>query len=130
MSTCNSSQTSLRQVYQGLMAGMTDKDCRAFMQMLRSSQVCFLNQLLPANSCQLQPQDCDTMVAGSERGTVTHVEEEEEVDSIFAETEAPLIQLAHLGFKDLQDWYDNIVLKTASSPTCNTLCVTLHLLQL
>ncbi|KAJ9079245.1 hypothetical protein DSO57_1037427 [Entomophthora muscae] len=34
-------------------------------------------------------------MVGSERGTVTHVEGEEE---------------------DLQDWSDNIVLKTASSP--------------
>ncbi|KAJ9058368.1 hypothetical protein DSO57_1013034, partial [Entomophthora muscae] len=39
-----------------------------------------------------------------------------EIDSIFVETEAPLIQLPHLGFKDLQDWSDNIILKTASSP--------------
>ncbi|KAJ9053426.1 hypothetical protein DSO57_1024275 [Entomophthora muscae] len=45
-----------------------------------------------------------------------HVEGEEEVDSIFAETEAPLIQLPCLGFEDLQDWSDNIILKTASSP--------------
>ncbi|KAJ9059477.1 hypothetical protein DSO57_1002054 [Entomophthora muscae] len=56
------------------------------------------------------------MVAGSERGMDTHVKGEEEIDSIFAETEAPLIQLSHLGFKDLQDWSDNIILKTASSP--------------
>ncbi|KAJ9090458.1 hypothetical protein DSO57_1002353 [Entomophthora muscae] len=84
MSTCNSSQISLHQVYQGLMAGMMDKDCKAFMQMLRSSWVCFLNQLLPANSCQLQAQDCNTTVTGSERGTVTHVEGKEEVVKNFA----------------------------------------------
>ncbi|KAJ9084541.1 hypothetical protein DSO57_1023426 [Entomophthora muscae] len=91
MSAHNNSQTSLRQVYQDLMAGMTDEDCKAFMQMPRSSWVRFLNQLLPINSCQLRDQDCNTMVAGSELGNVTHVEGEEEVDSIFAETEAPLI---------------------------------------
>ncbi|KAJ9082293.1 hypothetical protein DSO57_1005746 [Entomophthora muscae] len=45
-----------------------------------------------------------------------HVKGEEEIDSIFAETEAPLIQLPHLGFEDLQDWSDNVILKTASSP--------------
>ncbi|KAJ9088629.1 hypothetical protein DSO57_1021109 [Entomophthora muscae] len=73
------------------MAGMTGKDCKAFMQMSRSSWVRFLNQLLPANSHLLQAQDFDTTVAGSERGTVTNVEGEEEIDSIFAETEAPLI---------------------------------------
>ncbi|KAJ9074815.1 hypothetical protein DSO57_1002661 [Entomophthora muscae] len=115
MSARNSSQPSLRQVYQDLMAGMTDKDCKAFMKMLRSSWVWFLNQLLPVNSHQLRAQDCNTTVARSERGTVTHVEEEEEFDSIFAETEAPLIQLPCLGFEDLQDWSNNIVLKTASS---------------
>ncbi|KAJ9080683.1 hypothetical protein DSO57_1022348 [Entomophthora muscae] len=98
------------------MAGMMDKDCKAFMQMLRSSQVWFLNQLLSANSCLLRAQDCNTTVAGSECGTVTHVEGEEEVDSIFTETEAHLIQLPCLGFKDLQDWSDDIVLKTSSSP--------------
>ncbi|KAJ9057672.1 hypothetical protein DSO57_1020409 [Entomophthora muscae] len=103
MSTHNSSQTSLCQVYQDLMAGMTDKDCKVFMQMLHSYWVHFLNQLLPANSCQLRTQDCNITVAGSERGTVMHVEGEEEVDSIFAETEAPLIRLPRLGFKDLQD---------------------------
>ncbi|KAJ9082474.1 hypothetical protein DSO57_1004041 [Entomophthora muscae] len=83
MSAHNSSQTSLCQVYQGLMAGMTDKDFKAFKQMPCSSWVCFLNQLLPASSRQLQAQDCNTTVAGSECGTVTHVEGEEEVDSIF-----------------------------------------------
>ncbi|KAJ9078999.1 hypothetical protein DSO57_1001212 [Entomophthora muscae] len=114
MSAHSSSQTSLRQVYQGLMAGMTYKDCKVFMCMTRSSWVCFLNQLLLANSCQLRVQDCNTTVVGSERGTVTRVEGEEEVDSIFAETEAPLIRLPCLGFKDLQDWSKNIVLKTAS----------------
>ncbi|KAJ9049490.1 hypothetical protein DSO57_1023839 [Entomophthora muscae] len=61
------------------------------MCMPRSSQVCFLNQLLPANSRQLRAQECDTTVAGSESGTVTHVEGEENVDSIFVETEAPLV---------------------------------------
>ncbi|KAJ9066588.1 hypothetical protein DSO57_1008226 [Entomophthora muscae] len=91
MSACNNSQPSLHQVYQDLMAGMTDKDCKAFMQMPHSSQVRFLNQLLPVNGCQLRAQDCNTTVAGSESGTVMHVEGEEEVDSIFAETEAPLI---------------------------------------
>ncbi|KAJ9075367.1 hypothetical protein DSO57_1036830 [Entomophthora muscae] len=115
MSARNNSQLSLHQVYQDLMAGMTDKDCKAFMQMPHSSWVWFLNQLLPVNSCQLRGQDCDTTVVGSERGTVTHVEGEEEVDSIFVENETPLIRLPHLGFKDLQDWSDNIVLKTSSS---------------
>ncbi|KAJ9074497.1 hypothetical protein DSO57_1005815 [Entomophthora muscae] len=85
------------------------------MQMPHSSWVWFLNQLLPVNSYQLWAQDCDTTLAGSKRGTVTHVEGKEEVDSIFAETEAPLIQLPCLGFKDLQDWSDNIILKTSSS---------------
>ncbi|KAJ9089728.1 hypothetical protein DSO57_1009733 [Entomophthora muscae] len=116
MSAHNSSQTSLPQVYQGLMAGMTDKDCKVFMCMPRSSWVHFLNQLLPANSCQLWAQDCNTTVAGSECGTVTHVEGEEEFDSIFLETEAPLIRLPCLGFEDLQDWSNDIVLKTSSSP--------------
>ncbi|KAJ9051595.1 hypothetical protein DSO57_1003148 [Entomophthora muscae] len=116
MSACNNSQPSLRQVYQDLMAGMTDKYCKVFMQMLCSSWVQFLNQLLPVNSCQLWAQDCNTTVAASKRGTVTHFEGKEEVDSIFAETEALLIQLPCLGFEDLQDWSDNIVLKTASSP--------------
>ncbi|KAJ9083677.1 hypothetical protein DSO57_1032360 [Entomophthora muscae] len=115
MSAHNSSQTSLRQVYQGLMTGMTDKDCKVFMHMPLSSWVLFLNQLLPANSCQLQAQDCDTTLVGSERSTVTHIEGEEDVDSIFVETEAPLIQLPCLGFEDLQDWFNNIVLKTAFS---------------
>ncbi|KAJ9082780.1 hypothetical protein DSO57_1001309 [Entomophthora muscae] len=73
------------------MAGMTDEDCKVFMQMLRSSWVHFLNQLLPVSSRQLQAQVCNTTVAGSERGTDAHVEGEEEIDSIFAETEAPLI---------------------------------------
>ncbi|KAJ9069010.1 hypothetical protein DSO57_1022888 [Entomophthora muscae] len=91
MSACNSSQTSLRQVYQDLMAIMTDKDYKVFIQMLYSSWVLFLNQLLPSNSCQLWAQDCNTTVAGSEHGTVTHVKGGEEVDSIFADTEAPLI---------------------------------------
>ncbi|KAJ9079807.1 hypothetical protein DSO57_1031737 [Entomophthora muscae] len=115
MSAPNNSQPSLRQVYQDLMAGMTDEDCKALMQMLRSSWVRFLNQLLPVSSCQLRAQDCNTTVAGSEHGTVTHAEGEEEFDSIFAETEAPLIRLPFLGFKDLQDWSNNIVLETASS---------------
>ncbi|KAJ9072295.1 hypothetical protein DSO57_1029142 [Entomophthora muscae] len=75
MSAPNNSQPSLRQVYQDLMAGMTDEDCK----------------LLPVNSCQLQAQDCDTMVAGSECGMATHIKGEEELDSIFAETEAPLM---------------------------------------
>ncbi|KAJ9087771.1 hypothetical protein DSO57_1029898 [Entomophthora muscae] len=83
--------------------------------MSRSSWVCFLNQLLPVSSCQLRAQDCDTTVVGSERSADTHIEGEGEIDSIFAETEAPLIQLPHLGFEDLQDWSDNIILETASS---------------
>ncbi|KAJ9084760.1 hypothetical protein DSO57_1020837 [Entomophthora muscae] len=45
----------------------------------------------------------------------THVKGEEEISSIFAETEAPLIQLPCFGFEDLQDWSDNIILETASS---------------
>ncbi|KAJ9082954.1 hypothetical protein DSO57_1039532 [Entomophthora muscae] len=73
------------------MAGITDEDCKAFMQMLRSSWIRFLNQLLPVISRQLQAQDCNTTVAGSERGTDTHVKGEEDIDYIFGETEAPLI---------------------------------------
>ncbi|KAJ9090453.1 hypothetical protein DSO57_1002348 [Entomophthora muscae] len=69
------------------------------MQMLCSSQVRFLNQLLPVSSCQLRAQDCNTTVAGSERGTATHVEGEEEVGSIFAETEAPLIDFLALALR-------------------------------
>ncbi|KAJ9060379.1 hypothetical protein DSO57_1031481 [Entomophthora muscae] len=103
MSAPNNNQPSLRQVYQDLMAGMTDEDCKAFMQILCSSWVRFLNQLLPVRTCQLQAQDCNTTVAGSECGTDTHIKGEEEVDSIFAETEAPLNQIPCLGFKDLQD---------------------------
>ncbi|KAJ9054538.1 hypothetical protein DSO57_1013411 [Entomophthora muscae] len=114
MSAPNNNQSSLCQVYQDLMAGMTDECCKAFMQM-RFSWVRFLNQLLPVSSCQLRAQDCDTTVAGSERGPDTHVKGEEEIDSIFAETEAPLIQLPCLGFKDLQDWSNNIILETAFS---------------
>ncbi|KAJ9050875.1 hypothetical protein DSO57_1009986 [Entomophthora muscae] len=86
------------------------------MQMPCSSWVFFLNQLLPVSSHQLRAQDCNITVAGSERGTDTHVEEEGEINSIFAENEAPLIQLPCLGFKDLQDWSDNIILETASFP--------------
>ncbi|KAJ9073414.1 hypothetical protein DSO57_1016809 [Entomophthora muscae] len=59
--------------------------------MLSSSQVCFLDQLLPANSRQLRAQDCNTTVSGSECSTVTHVEGEEDADSIFAETEVLLV---------------------------------------
>ncbi|KAJ9090180.1 hypothetical protein DSO57_1005060 [Entomophthora muscae] len=55
-------------------------------------------------------------MAGSERNTATQAEEEESADSIFAEMEVPLVCLPCLGFEDLQDWSDNIVLKTASSP--------------
>ncbi|KAJ9069279.1 hypothetical protein DSO57_1020090 [Entomophthora muscae] len=91
MSAPNNNQPSLRQVYQDLMAGMTDEDYKAFMQMPHSSWVHFLNQLLPVSSRQSRAQDCNTTVAGSERGTDTHVKGEEEIDSIFAETEAPLI---------------------------------------
>ncbi|KAJ9051320.1 hypothetical protein DSO57_1005608 [Entomophthora muscae] len=115
MNASNNNQPSLRQVYQNLMSGMTDEDCKALMQMPHSSWVRFLNQLLPVSSCQLRAQDCKSTVAGSERSTDTHVKGEGEIDSIFAETEAPLIQLPCLGFKDLQDWSDNIILKTASS---------------
>ncbi|KAJ9053064.1 hypothetical protein DSO57_1027840 [Entomophthora muscae] len=89
MSTHNSKQISLHQVYQSLMAGMTEEDCNTFMQMPRPSWVCFLNQLLPANNCQLRPQDCDTTVAGSEHGTVTPAEGGGEANSIFAEAEVP-----------------------------------------
>ncbi|KAJ9070323.1 hypothetical protein DSO57_1009167 [Entomophthora muscae] len=85
------------------MADMTAKDCKVFMCMPCSFWVCFLNQLLPANSGQLRAQDFNTTVAGSEGGTITHAEGEEDVDSIFAETE------------DLHDWTNNIVLKTSSS---------------
>ncbi|KAJ9075316.1 hypothetical protein DSO57_1037264 [Entomophthora muscae] len=115
MGAPNNNQPSLSQVYQDLMAGMTDEDCKALMQMLRSSWVCFLNQLLPVSSLQLRAQDCDTMVVGSERGADTHVKGEGKIDSIFAETEAPLIRLPCLGFEDLQDWSDNIILETAFS---------------
>ncbi|KAJ9074819.1 hypothetical protein DSO57_1002663 [Entomophthora muscae] len=96
--------------------------------MPRSSWVRFLNQLLPVNSRQLRAQDFNTTVVGSERGTATHIEGEEEVDSIFAETEAPLIQLPCLGFKDLQDWSDNTILETASSllATPSTLLCACH----
>ncbi|KAJ9052731.1 hypothetical protein DSO57_1027614 [Entomophthora muscae] len=116
MSTPNNNPPSLRQVYQDPIAGMTDEDFKVFMQMPRSSWVRFLNQLLPVSSRQLRAQDCNTIVAGSERGADTHVNGEGEIDSIFAETEAPLIRLPCLGFKDLQDWSDNIIFKTASSP--------------
>ncbi|KAJ9067384.1 hypothetical protein DSO57_1000293 [Entomophthora muscae] len=70
---------------------MTAKDCKVYMHMPRSSRVCLLNQLLPANSRQLQAQNCNTTVAGLELNTVTHVEGEEDAYSIFAETEAPLV---------------------------------------
>ncbi|KAJ9068286.1 hypothetical protein DSO57_1030218 [Entomophthora muscae] len=91
MSAPNNNQPSLRQVYQDLMAGMMDEDFKAFMQMLCSSRVCFLNQLLPVSSCQLRTQDCNTTVVGSERSADTHVKGEGEIDSIFAETEVPMI---------------------------------------
>ncbi|KAJ9065991.1 hypothetical protein DSO57_1014049 [Entomophthora muscae] len=91
MSTPNNNQPSLHQVYQDLMAGMMDEDCKVFMKMPRSSQVRFLNQLLPGSSHQLRSRDCDTTVAGSERGADMHVKGEGEIDSIFMETEAPLI---------------------------------------
>ncbi|KAJ9063065.1 hypothetical protein DSO57_1003996 [Entomophthora muscae] len=86
MSANNSNQPSLSQFYQGLKASMTAKDCKVFMRMPRSSRVRLLNQLLPANSCQLQVQDCNTTVVGLECSTVTHVEGEENNDSIFTET--------------------------------------------
>ncbi|KAJ9071190.1 hypothetical protein DSO57_1039491 [Entomophthora muscae] len=115
MSVPNNNQPSLRQVYQDLMAGMTDEDCKAFMQMPRSSWVRFLNQILPVSSRQLRAQDCNTTEAGSERGADMHVKGEGEIDSIFAETEAPMIRLPCLGFEDLQDWSGNIILETSSS---------------
>ncbi|KAJ9073393.1 hypothetical protein DSO57_1016934 [Entomophthora muscae] len=77
MSARNNNCTTLRQAYQDLMAGMTPNNHKVFMCMPRLSQ--------------LWAQDCDTTVAGSERDTVTHAEEEEGVDSIFTEAEAPLI---------------------------------------
>ncbi|KAJ9065610.1 hypothetical protein DSO57_1017719 [Entomophthora muscae] len=89
MSAPNNNQPSLRQVYQDLMTGMTDEDCKAFMQMPHSSWVRVLNQLLPVSSCQLQAQDCNTTVAGSEHGTDTHVKGEEEIDSIFQRLRRP-----------------------------------------
>ncbi|KAJ9051088.1 hypothetical protein DSO57_1008053 [Entomophthora muscae] len=116
MSASNNNQPSLRQVYQDLMAGMKDEDYKAFMQMLRSSWVHFLNQLLSVSSCQLRAQDCNTMVAGSERSADMYVKEEGEIDSIFADTEVPFNQLPCLGFEYLQDWSNNIILETASSP--------------
>ncbi|KAJ9064106.1 hypothetical protein DSO57_1033812 [Entomophthora muscae] len=91
MSACNNNRTTLCQVYQDLMAGMTPNNHKVFMCMPRLSQVHFLNQLLPANNHQLRSQDFDTTVAGSERDTVTHAEEEEGVESIFTEAETPLI---------------------------------------
>ncbi|KAJ9061938.1 hypothetical protein DSO57_1015762 [Entomophthora muscae] len=77
MSACNNNRTTLRQVYQNLMAGMTPGNLK----------------LLPADSHQLRAQDCDTTVAGLKHDTITHAEEEEGVDYIFveAEAEAPLI---------------------------------------
>ncbi|KAJ9064390.1 hypothetical protein DSO57_1031195 [Entomophthora muscae] len=102
MSAPNNNQPFLLQVYQDLMAGMTDEDCKAF-------------SLLPVSSRQLRAQDCNTTVSGSERSTDIHVKGEGEIDSIFAETEAPLIRLPCLGFEDLQDWSDNIILETVSS---------------
>ncbi|KAJ9078277.1 hypothetical protein DSO57_1008407 [Entomophthora muscae] len=59
------------------MADITPEDHKAFMHMPHFSWVHFLNQLLPTGSHQLWPQDCDTTVAGSEHGTITHAEEEE-----------------------------------------------------
>ncbi|KAJ9048124.1 hypothetical protein DSO57_1038157 [Entomophthora muscae] len=70
---------------------MTAEDCKVAMCMQRSSQVRFLNQLLPANSRQLWAQDCNTTVAGSECSTVIHVEGEEDADSIFSETKVLLV---------------------------------------
>ncbi|KAJ9073541.1 hypothetical protein DSO57_1015307 [Entomophthora muscae] len=98
------------------MADFKPENCKAFMCMLHSSWVRFLNQTLPGGSCQLRLQDCNTTVAGLEHGTVTHSEEEEEEDpnSIFSETEVPVLRLPCLGFEDLQDWSNSIVLETAS----------------
>ncbi|KAJ9076848.1 hypothetical protein DSO57_1022447 [Entomophthora muscae] len=76
MSVCNNNCTTLRQVYQDLKAGMTPDNRKVFMCIPCLSRVRFLNQLLPANSRQLQTQDCNTTVAGSEHDTVTHAEEE------------------------------------------------------
>ncbi|KAJ9066119.1 hypothetical protein DSO57_1012753 [Entomophthora muscae] len=84
--------------------------------MLHPSQVCFFIQLLHAGSCQLQAQDCDTTVVGSERNTATQTEKEKGADSIFADTKVTFVCLPCLGFEDLQDWSGNIVLETASSP--------------
>ncbi|KAJ9061281.1 hypothetical protein DSO57_1022195 [Entomophthora muscae] len=95
---------------------MTAEDCKVFMCMPRSSQVCFLNQLLPTNSHQLRAQGCNTTVVGSKCSTVTHVGGEESEDSIFVETEVPLVLLPCLGFEDLHNWANNIVLETTSSP--------------
>ncbi|KAJ9069433.1 hypothetical protein DSO57_1018660, partial [Entomophthora muscae] len=103
MSARSNNNPSLRQVYQDLMASMTPEDFK----------------LLPAASHQLQAQDCNTTVAGSECNTATQAEEEG-TDSIFAEKKVPLICLPHLGFEDLRDWSNNIVLKTSSSPLATT----------
>lgn len=116
MSAHHNSQTSLCQVYQGLMASMTEEDRKAFMRMPRPSRVRFLNQLLPSNDRQLRPQDCDTTVAGSEHGTATSIEGGGEADSIFAGAEAPLVRLPRLGFEDLLDWSDNAIPETGLSP--------------
>ncbi|KAJ9079709.1 hypothetical protein DSO57_1032636 [Entomophthora muscae] len=111
MSTHNNSQPSLRQVYQDLMAGMMEEDRKVFMRMPRSSRSSVAGPGLRYHK------------ARSERGTATHIEGEEEVDFIFAETEALLILLTRLGFEDLQDWSDNIILKTASSPLATPLAL-------
>ncbi|KAJ9049990.1 hypothetical protein DSO57_1018718 [Entomophthora muscae] len=95
MSARGNNNPSLHQVYQDLMASIKPEDFK---------------------TCQLQAQDCDTTMASSECDTATQAEEEEGVDSIFAETEMPLVCLSCLGFEDLQDWSNNIVLKTDSSP--------------
>ncbi|KAJ9079660.1 hypothetical protein DSO57_1033108 [Entomophthora muscae] len=91
MSAHNNNHTTLHQVYQDLMAGMTPNNRKVFMCMPHLSQVCFLNQLLPVDSHQLWAQDCDTTVVGLEHDIVTDAEKEEGVDSIFAEAEGPLI---------------------------------------
>ncbi|KAJ9057289.1 hypothetical protein DSO57_1024177 [Entomophthora muscae] len=85
MSAHSNNNNSLHQVYQDLMASMTPED----------------------SSHQLQAQDCNTTVAGSEHDTATQAEEEDK--------SAPIC-LSHLGFEDLRDWSNNIVLKTSSSP--------------
>ncbi|KAJ9082910.1 hypothetical protein DSO57_1000212 [Entomophthora muscae] len=57
----------------------------------------------------------------------TNVEEKRGPDSLFAKTD-PHFLLSHLGFEDLMDWSDDIVLETALSllATPSTLLYTCH----